>query len=518
MSPTQTASYTWHQTLPRLATREESAALRRLFEDSGYTDKGITQRLNVDDLESYSSASTEPRPMERPLDALIRLFYDCTLVEEEAVTSLLSAADLALLESLELVVRHPVRQRMVYASAAILPAYGFLTVCDRGAHAPDGTTSELPPDVVYPAILDTTRRFLQSLPDTPCDAMLDIGTGTGIAALMAARSANHVWASDLTARAARYAEINRRLANLDNITVVEGDLYEPVEGLTFDRITIHPPYVPAKKSKFLYRDAGEDGEQIIRRAVEGLPDMLRPGGRFYSVQMAGDREGESLEQRVRKWLGPLQGEFDVVVGAHSIRPPADFLADRMVRANATDLEDRDLLELWAETKTKYLVYGTLLIERHSTPRPALTARTLSGKGYTGRHLDWLLDWQKKVAGADSTEMLLNARPSLTPDCSLHSVSRMRDGRFQMEEFVLKSQRPFHSTFRSEGWVTQVLSECDGMRTWREHFDRAKGAGLISERIPAKEFAGLLSLLVSLGILRVSEHPLPAADGPDEEIE
>ena len=207
-------------------------------------------------------------------------------------------------------------------------------MCDRGEYAPDGTRSELPPDVVYPAILDTTRRFLQDLPDTACDAMLDIGTGTGIAALIGARSARHVWATDITARAVRFAEINRRFAGLDNMTVAEGDMYAPVEGLTFDRITMHPPYVPAKKSKFLYRDAGEDGEQIIRRAVEGLPEMLRPGGRFYSQQVATDREKETLEQRVRKWLGPGQAGVRCAGRRSQHPPPAEFLAESMVRSKA----------------------------------------------------------------------------------------------------------------------------------------------------------------------------------------
>ena len=48
------------------------------------------------------------------------------------------------------------------------------------------------------------------------------------------------------------------------MTVVEGDMYAPVEGLTFDRIVTHPPYIPAKQTGLIFRDGGEDGEQIIR--------------------------------------------------------------------------------------------------------------------------------------------------------------------------------------------------------------------------------------------------------------
>ncbi len=516
MSPTQTASYPWHRKLPRLGTGEEFAALRRLLQESDYTDEGLCQRLKVEDLLAYSSTAPRERPMEQPLDGLIRLFFDCALVEEEALAGLLPTNALDLMESLDLVVRDPDRPGMIFASVAILLARGIATVCDRGEVAPDGSITELPPDVVYPAILDTTRRFLEGLPDTPCDVMLDVGTGTGIAGLLAARYASHVWATDITARAVRFADFNRRLAGIDNMTVVEGDLYAPVAGLTFDRITIHPPYVPAKISKFVFRDAGQDGEQIIRRAIEGVPEMLRPGGRFYSLQLATDREGETFEQRIRKWLGPQQAEFDVMLGAHSIRTPAEFLADTATRKSASPVESSDLMDLWQETKTKYLVYGAVLIERHTLPRPPITGRIQTGKGYTGRHLEWLLEWQKALTRANSLEMLSNCHPFLAPDCTLHVVSRVHEGRFRMEEFTLKSQAPFRSSFRCEGWVTQILSECDGVRPWHEHFERARRDGLISEKIPAKEFAGLLSLLVSLGILRVAEWQLPAADGTDEE--
>ncbi|HEY2018730.1 MAG TPA: methyltransferase [Bryobacteraceae bacterium] len=518
MAPTQTAAYPWHQKIPRLGTDAEFTALRRLLQESGYTDEGICRRLNVEDLTDYSAASAKPRPLEQPLDALIRLFFDSALVEEDVLSRALPADAIALLDSLDLLVHDPSRPGTVFASVAILLANGIVTVCDRGEVVPDGSKTELPPDVVYPAILDTTRRFLQGLPDTPCDAMLDVGTGTGIAALLGARNASHVWATDITARAARFAEFNRRLAGIENMTVAEGDLYAPVETLTFDRVTIHPPYVPAKKSKFVFRDAGQDGEQIIRRAIEGLPALLRPGGRFYSLQLATDRQGQTFEQRIRSWLGPQEAQYDVLVGAHSIRTPAQFLADSAGRKTVSRDESVDLKELWEETKTTHLVYGAVLIERHETPRPPITGRIQTGKGYTGRHLEWLLEWQKAMTRTSSLELLSNCHPSVAPDCTLHVVSRVRDGRFHQEEFTLKSQQPFSSSFRCEGWVTQILSDCDGNRPWHEHYDRAKSEGLIGAGVAAREFAGLLSLLVSLGILRVPEFPLPAADGTDEDEE
>ena len=49
--------------------------------------------------------------------------------------------------------------------------------------------------------------------------------------------------------------------------------------------------------------AGKTGSRSSGRVVEGLPRYLRPGGKFYALLMATDREGEEFEQRIRKWLG-----------------------------------------------------------------------------------------------------------------------------------------------------------------------------------------------------------------------
>ena len=46
----------------------------------------------------------------------------------------------------------------------------------------DGSMFELPPDMVYPALVRNTRLFLDLLPEEPCERCLDLGAGTGIAA------------------------------------------------------------------------------------------------------------------------------------------------------------------------------------------------------------------------------------------------------------------------------------------------------------------------------------------------
>ena len=119
-------------------------------------------------------------------------------VREDELARILPGG-LRTLEALDLLARDPDMPGLVFATAAILLTQGSLTVCDRG-NAPNGAKCTLPPDVVYPAIFENTREFVDRLPQTACEAMLDIGTGTGIAAMRGAPNAGHVWATDISTR------------------------------------------------------------------------------------------------------------------------------------------------------------------------------------------------------------------------------------------------------------------------------------------------------------------------------
>jgi SAM-dependent methyltransferase len=210
--------------------------------------------------------------------------------------------------------------------------------------------------------------------------------------MVSARHARHVWATDITERAALYCEFNRRFAGLNNMSVLTGDLYAPVEGLTFDRIMIHPPYVPAQQNQVIFRDGGEDGEQVIRGAVQGLARFLRPGGHFYALVMASDRAGETFEQRLRKWLGSQENEFDVATGIYTAHSPAECFTQSLLQGGLDSETALFLDRLWRTTATELILYAAVLIERHASTRPAQSARfNLVEQSLTVHHLESLFD-------------------------------------------------------------------------------------------------------------------------------
>ena len=74
-------------------------------------------------------------------------------------------------------------------------------------------------------------------------AVLDMGTGSGIAAIAAARRGARVVAVDISTEAVRCARINVLLNRVDDRVEIRcGDLFEPVQGERFDLVLFNPPF------------------------------------------------------------------------------------------------------------------------------------------------------------------------------------------------------------------------------------------------------------------------------------
>jgi HemK-related putative methylase len=107
--------------------------------------------------------------------------------------------------------------------------------------------------------------------------VLDMGTGSGVGALFAARHARRVVAIDINAAAARCARMNTLLNRLENrIEVRHGDLFEPVAGERFDVILFNPPFVIGEPRND--RDRAWRSLDVAGRFAEGLDRHLKPGG------------------------------------------------------------------------------------------------------------------------------------------------------------------------------------------------------------------------------------------------
>lgn len=133
----------------------------------------------------------------------------------------------------------------------------------------------------------------------PGVTVLDLGTGSGHLAVVAALAGASAVAVDVSRRAVVSARLNGRLNGV-RVTALRGDLFEPVAGRRFDVIVSNPPYLPhpdeALPRRGLRRavDAGPRGRAFIDRICAQAGDHLRPGGVLLLVHSSVCGEGRTL--------------------------------------------------------------------------------------------------------------------------------------------------------------------------------------------------------------------------------
>jgi release factor glutamine methyltransferase len=116
--------------------------------------------------------------------------------------------------------------------------------------------------------------------------VLDVGTGTGVLAVTAARvGAGQVIAVDVSRRAVLAAWINARVRRLP-IRVLRSDLLSAVAGESFDVIVANVPHVCSDDARRSARawSGGSTGRAVLDGLCATAPALLAPGGMLLVVQ------------------------------------------------------------------------------------------------------------------------------------------------------------------------------------------------------------------------------------------
>ena len=125
--------------------------------------------------------------------------------------------------------------------------------------------------------------------------VLDMGTGSGVCAILAARHARRVVAVDINAAAVRCAGINAMLNHVDHrVELRLGDLFGPVAGERFDLILFNPPFLRGTPQDD--RDRAWRSPDVAERFAAGLRDHLKPGGVGLIVLSSFGEAGVFLEE------------------------------------------------------------------------------------------------------------------------------------------------------------------------------------------------------------------------------
>lgn len=315
---------------------------------------------------------------------------------------------------------------------------------------------------------------------------LDLGTGCGIQAMHAARHADSVVATDISARAIDYARFNAELNRIDNIEFRIGSLFEPVEGERFDHIVSNPPFVITPRvagvPNYDYRDGGLVGDALVEAVVTSAWEHLNPGGiaqflgNWESVR---DRDGSVVAglDRVGSWLAAADSNDELRHDTWVVErenQSAELYAETWIRDGGTvpgTPEFDGLYNAWLSDFDARGVtgigFGYLTLRRargaarqgsHRHRAERLPGAIGAGSAAVGLHVEACLvawDW---LAGVTDSE-LLAATLTVAPDVTVER--HYWPGDDDPTAMTLRQGGGFARSIPVETALAALVGACDG---------------------------------------------------------
>jgi SAM-dependent methyltransferase len=459
------------------------AALKRAFASAGYTFDAVRKLLGADE-----TLSIPPQQVpfaarglgDSPLATLARLFLVHAPVTLEQATAALRP--LSLQQAVTMGIVSMGRSR-VHGAVRVLPSDGCLFASDLDSDDP----SQLPADFVM-NVTDSSRLLARLTIRRPVELALDLGAGCGYQAVLAARHAERVIATDVNARALAFTEFNALLNGATNVECRRGDRFTAVDDLTFDLIVSNPPFVISPDRAFVYRDAGLAGDRVSREIVEQAMQRLRPDGLAHVlVGWIHAMPDDDWSAPLRDWVANSgcdawllrKGSYDPLAYAVMWNQRL-ALANHMQRYMET--VDR-WLRYYENLHVPALAYGAVVVRRRADGMPPRIRENElpdgAPDGSLAGELERLMHVEDFLQSVDD-ETLRGFKLTMANDQRLEQVLRWREGSFRVDDASLLRERGLKPRADVDTPLAALLAQVDGTRRMAEVVERTAEALSIPE--------------------------------------
>ena len=482
-----------------------ASQLRDVLDESGFDERGVLDALGAKDFWS-SDRHFPPLILHQiegnPLEPLMRLFVLRSFVEPE--TALKALAPI----SEDVLVRSGILEitdAKARSKVRILSQKGIFLTSDwpRGQ---DG----LKKDYVMgmsPSSITVSNLGVRG----PIGDYLDLGTGSGVLALLASEHCERVTATDLNARAVEMARFNVELNRMSNVECVYGAMYEPVEGRKFDAILTNPPYVISPDVKFQFMDSEIGGEEFCKQLVRDAPRFMNEGGWFQMACNWAERESIDWKEQLATWF---EGNgCDVWVLRFERDDPAAYATAWIRQSEGDDLvlyEERYArwMKFFADQNIDSLSMGFVSMRLNPGAKNWFQAEDAPGapNGPAGDQIRRVFA-AKDLLFATSDEQLLDLVPTIAPEVVLEQFWHSEEDRLVQKAFKVSLAEGIPYWGQIDRMGAGVLANCDGTRTVRELLNLMATEMDIAVGDFAEESLAAIRNLCGTGLLVLTIRPL-----------
>lgn len=322
----------------------------------------------------------------------------------------------------------------------------------------------LPPDYVMgisPSSLTLAGLTIRQ----PSRSTLDLGTGSGFQAFLAAQHSERVVATDRNPRAVEMARFNAALSGLAHVECREGDLFEPVEGEEFDLIVSNPPFIISPDNVYYFLHSGMTGDEVCRTIARQAGHYLSPGGYCQFLANWTAIAGEDWRTRLAGWFAGTG--CDAWVLRRGSTPPDEYAAIWIETDEGPGAFGRSF-ETWMdyyEGLGVEAIDSGLVTMRRSASAPWFRAddspETMTFP--TGPDVVRTIQLQDFLARHEDDAALLAARFRLAPDVRLDQQLQQAGADWEAISTRLRRTQGLHWTGSIDPYGASLLVQCDGTR-------------------------------------------------------
>jgi HemK-related putative methylase len=252
-----------------------------------------------------------------PVDTLLDLLIDGRDVHADRLSRHVSAACVHTLLETGLVKKEG---EFLHSDICLFPCYGKFIVSDRACkNTQINQVMWLWPESYILGGL--VKRI-------PRRRAIDLGTGSGVHAILASDHCRSVVGVDINPRALEFARFNAALNGAENVEFVLSDLFNSVES-TCDLLLANPPYLPDSGAQpgDNFWSGGVAGSDILRRIVQALPTRLDRDGTAHIIALYPFPPKTRIRDHFDAWLGGALDGYEVLDHTWPVPNHQDMLSE-----------------------------------------------------------------------------------------------------------------------------------------------------------------------------------------------